>query len=375
MGIDVELATMERPDVALIRDAFGKNATLDIKKIRILDLFGKNEEAGYDLTINTHGDMLLYFKENFTKKNSIVYCHYPIASYLTDRGDSAFPEIIQKRCQSALKSANMHFSNAENLGRKMMQNSMVLTNSEFSRRAIFKGFGVDSLVLPPPVDADTFRNAALSSDAREESILVVSRFHQSKKLENAIRLAKLLKQNGIGKHLKIAGNMSRADAAYFSYLNNLVKQQGLEDFVRFEADTNFDRLLDLMRQAKVYFHSMPGEPFGISTVEAMSAGLIPVVPDVGGHTEFVPGKYQFHTLKQAAAAVATALHAPASERLQISRSTQKYSTANYVKKFQQIVSEVLEISKPLQGTANPARDGNRSRKLSSADNFTASSAT
>ena len=55
-----------------------------------------------------------------------------------------------------------------------------------------------------------------------------------------------------------------------------------------------------MRKSKVYLHPFAGEPFGISTVEAMSAGLIPVVPDEGGYTEFVPEYYQFHTHQQAA---------------------------------------------------------------------------
>ena len=113
-----------------------------------------------------------------------------------------------------------------------------------------------------------------------------------------------------------------------------------------------------MRRSKVYLHPLPGEPFGISTVEAMSAGIIPVVPDIGGHTEFVPAKYQFHTFRQGVQAVAAALDAPASERIQISHLTQKYSVANYIKRFQQIFAEVLDISKkPLQ--SNPVISGSK----------------
>ena len=119
-------------------------------------------------------------------------------------------------------------------------------------------------------------------------------------------------------------------------------------FVRFEVNARFDRLLGLMRRSKVYVHPLPGEPFGISTVEAMSAGIIPVVPDIGGHTEFVPAKYQFHTFGQGVEAVAAALGAPASERAQMSRLTHQYSTANYTKKFQQIAARVFDISRPLE---------------------------
>jgi len=45
-----------------------------------------------------------------------------------------------------------------------MKNSTVLTNSEYSRRAIFKIFGIDNaIVVSPPVDVDSFRNGALTS--------------------------------------------------------------------------------------------------------------------------------------------------------------------------------------------------------------------
>jgi glycosyltransferase involved in cell wall biosynthesis len=226
-----------------------------------------------------------------------------------------------------------------------MLNSTVLTNSEFSRKAIFKTFAVDSIILPPPVNVDIFRNMCLASKLRDDSILVISRFHPSKKIENTIHLAKLLHQNEVGTYMNIVGNMPPDGIGYFNYLNDLVRHYDLEDFIRFDLNVRFDRLLDLMRRSKVYVHPLPGEPFGISTVEGMSAGIIPVVPDIGGHTEFVPEKYQFHTYGQGVEAVAAALAAPASERIKLSHSTQKYSVTNYVKKFQQILIEVMDIGK------------------------------
>jgi glycosyltransferase involved in cell wall biosynthesis len=54
------------------------------------------------------------------------------------------------------------------------------------------------IILSPPVDVDTFRNAALLSplddNKREDIILVVSRIDTLKRNENAINLAKLLKE-------------------------------------------------------------------------------------------------------------------------------------------------------------------------------------
>lgn len=353
MGIDIELVTIEKPNMASIRDAYGAGIDGDLKKVKTLNLFPTNAISSQGVTINTHGDMVPFFRQSFTKKNAITYCHYPLAGQMIDCGDPDYAGFLQNMCPLNMTPEyhEKYFGAARSAYNKMMANSTVLTNSEFSRRAILEMHGVDSTVLYPPVDVDTFRNVSLSSDSRDDSILVISRFHPSKKVDNAIHLARLLKQNNVGGCMNIVGNISPGNASYFNYLCHLVRHYNLEDFVRFEVNASLGRLLGLMRMAKVYVHPMPGEPFGISTVEAMSAGIIPVVPDNGGHTEFVPAKYQFHTFDQGVGAVAAALEAPASERIQISHLTQKYSTPNYIKKFQEVVADVFGISKkPIEQT-------------------------
>jgi glycosyltransferase involved in cell wall biosynthesis len=331
----------------LIEDAFGTRLDGDIKKIRTLNILQKYGARNYSLTVNTHGDMLPFYHKNFSKKNAITYCHYPIASYLIDCADPDYLAVLQNMCLVGMTSAarNGYYDEVRSAYLKMMLNSTVLTNSEFSRKAIFKTFGVDSTIIPPPVDVDIFRNRCLASNVRDDSILIISRIHPTKKIENAIHLAKLLRQNNVGICMNIVGNMSPDGIGYLNYLKDLVRNYGLEDFVKFELNVRFDRLLYLLCRSKVYVHPLPGEPFGISTVGAMSAGIIPVVPDIGGHTEFVPTKYQFHTYREGVQAVAAALAAPSSERIKLSYSTQKYSTTNYVKKFQQILVEVMDIGK------------------------------
>src|SRR6266540_1694231 len=42
---------------------------------------------------------------------------------------------------------------------------------------------------------------------------------------------------------------------------------------------------EILGEAKVYLHLMEGEHFGITIVEAMSAGCVPVVHDSGGPKE------------------------------------------------------------------------------------------
>jgi glycosyltransferase involved in cell wall biosynthesis len=348
--IDVDLTTFQKPDLNKIQRSYGKIGLLALRSIKTVNIIRSIEtvrlKKDYDLTINTHGDMLPFSQKGFSKNNAITYCHFPLAKYLIDVENEEYGRLLYGlRCSNILDyRENLH--SARNMYFDMMRTSSVFTNSEYSRKAIRKTFDIDSTVLSPPVDVNLFRKNVLfsSKNEREDTILIISRFHPSKKIENAIRLAKLLKGNGIGWRMKIVGNLSPAMLGYYHYLKQTVQHQDLSDYVNFQVNASFDKLLSLICEAKVYFHPLPGEPFGISTVEAMSAGLIPVVPDIGGHTEFVPSKYQFHTFQEAVESIAVAMDASFSERIRISNSVRRFSISNYIKRFQEIVKKILLIS-------------------------------
>jgi glycosyltransferase involved in cell wall biosynthesis len=347
MDIDIDLTTLQKPDVHKIEETYGKTGLMAVRNINRVNIIPSIENVQlkkkYDLIINTHGDMFPFSQKDFSKDNAITYCHFPLAKYLIDVENEEYARLIYGQRFSDVDKYKKHLHSARNAYIDMISNSTVLTNSEYSRKAIYKTFTIDSTVLSPPVDVDLFRKAVLfsSMNKRDDTILVISRFHPSKKVENAIRLAELLKQKGIGRSMKIVGNLSPHMIGYYSYLRQMVQDQDLSDYVTFHVNVSFNKLLSLMSESKVYFHPLPGEPFGISTVEAMSAGLIPVVPDLGGHTEFVPLRYQFCTFIEAMESVAVAMDASFSERIRISDSVKGFSTSNYIRRFQQIVKKLL----------------------------------
>jgi glycosyltransferase involved in cell wall biosynthesis len=105
--------------------------------------------------------------------------------------------------------------------------------------------------LSPPVDVDTFRKEVLTPSLPEErnnQVLVISRFNPSNKIENAIRLAKLLKQNGIGKRMKIVRSLSPDRLDYYSSLLTMVRDYKLTDHVKFEVNVTFQELMTNMRE-------------------------------------------------------------------------------------------------------------------------------
>src|SRR5919199_52589 len=397
MGIDIDLTTFKSPDLSKLQNAFGKNLVSPIKRIKhinivnMIQLLQEEEEEqqskeisyDYDITINTHGNWVPYYHSHFTRYNAITYCHFPCAKYHIESENTSYLEKdlgikvlprddnddytvsdttkANEPAPDSLKSKKEWFNILKYAYWNLIKNSTIVTNSEFSRRTIVEAFGIDQIyVLSPPIDIDTFHNVALVSaydennndsdygakynDDDNKFILVISRIDPSKQIENAIKLAKILKDRNIGKGMIIVGNLYHWHFDYYSYLKQLILDLNLRDYVIFQINASLDNLLCAMRQSKIYFHPMVGEHFGMSIAEAIAAGLIPVVPSIGGQTEFVPRQYQYSTLEQAAEIISLAFRLPYIERIQISNSVNQFSNSKYIQGFQQIVNKVLSLS-------------------------------
>jgi alpha-1,2-mannosyltransferase len=374
---DITLTTLTSPDLSRLRNTYGKNLVSvmeRVNKINVVNLIEDlkqsqegHEDYNYDITINTNGDAAPYYNSSFSKDNAITYCHFPSTKYhiesenvdylKTDLGMAERSNFFtdNKNDTGNVKSSkiNLHYSRRKErfvilkYGYwNLMRNSTVITNSEFSRKAIVNAFGLDNIyILSPPIDIETFRNVALVSnrnDGRNDIILVITRIAPHKKIENAIKLAKILKDNNTGKGMKIVGNLYYYYSHYYSELKQMVQDLGLTDYITFEINASLDNLLSIIRESRVYFHPMAGEHFGMAVAEAMAAGLIPVVPNEGGPTEFVPQQYQFNTIKQAAEIITYVFnHLPKTERIKIGSGINKFSNSHYIERFQSILNELL----------------------------------
>ena len=382
MGIDIYLTTLEKPNILRLENAYGKDIASvlgDLKKINVLPMLdeqniNKELKNEYDIIINTHGDIDPYYGDTLCKNNAITYCHFPSAKFYLENEEKSYLEkhlkinraLTENDIEETTLSKNTKKDNIteksyknnfdkkrylrwiKDTYNKMMQNTTLLTNSEYSRKAISDTYGInDCIVLHPPVDVNRFCNSISTQyfynnrNIREDVILVVSRIDPSKEIEKAVKLAKLLKEKGIEMEMIVAGSLDPYFSDYYLYLKKTIEDNDLIDYIKFEIDITFDKLLSFMKKSKIYFHPRPGEHFGISIVEAMSAGLIPIVSDKGGQTEFVPKKYQYHTLEQALQIISLSLDASDSERLHISNSVQRFSTSNYIKNFQQVVNKLI----------------------------------
>lgn len=401
MGLEIDLTTLEQPNLSKLENAFGRNLASIIKKIRkinLLNMFDEQsihlnlDQTDYDLIINSHGDIDPYYDSSLNANNLIVYCHYPSAKifienedldYLTHhlKIDRLYPQSINElriSSQLAYKNSNQLTSQTieptrtefkmddQNCNRKeyvkwakntydsMIRNSLLITNSNYSKTAIFKEYDRDDvIVLNPPVDVDTIiskvkldqrYNAMNPSD--ENNILVICRIDPTKRIENVIYLARLIKERKIKTKINILGNLQPFHQKYCDHLIKLISDYDIPDIVELHIDASFQRLIDFMKKSKIFFHPREGEHFGMSIVEAMSGGLIPVVPAMGGQSEFVPKEYQYSSLEQAILILSSLLIDMPREHLikeseKMKNMAKNFSETNYKRKFQMIVSQLL----------------------------------
>jgi glycosyltransferase involved in cell wall biosynthesis len=369
-----DLTTLYRPSIHKLDQIFGRELTYVMRKLRkiyiisILDYLEKSNLVSdhyskrYFVTINTHGDKIPYCNPSMSKENSIVYCHYPTAKHLIQRKNVDYlqNDLNIKSSKNFRLHKNKYATDMPNeleehddrndlifklLNRaytKLINKSTVLTNSEFSRNAILSSFGSSYVkILSPPVDVEAFRKNCLESNERRDIILVLGRIDPTKDIEKALSLAKILKKRGIGRQMMIVGSIQHRNPSYLHLLQKLVKDWDIEDYVTLKTNTTLEELFKIVRKAKIYFHPKFGEHFGISIAESMAAGLAPIVPNVGGQTEFVPRKFHFKSLDEAANLISSSLALSSSERRQISDSVNMFSTSNYIDNFQALLSEKL----------------------------------
>jgi len=225
----------------------------------------------------------------------------------------------------------------------MMRNTIIITNSLFSKQAIEKDYGKVVLsVLSPPVDVQTYRKVAFSNPRRENIIIVITRYSPDKKIETAIKIAKILHQ--IYKNFKmiIIGNILPDNYEYYRSLKTLICVWSLNETIKLECNVPLTYVLKLMARSKILLHPTFEEPFGISVAEGMSAGLIPVVPFKGGNTEFVPTRFHFKTEEEAVKIIIEAMKMSDEDRLKLSKFPDIFSVINFKTNLKKIIGNTLE---------------------------------
>lgn len=212
---------------------------------------------------------------------------------------------------------------------------ILMTCSKFSARFIREATGLPVNVLYPPVSS-FFRVEHVRSDHRMNVVVTVSRFAEEKNLEIVPQIAKLVSGNFL---FIIAGATTRRSKNVLDSLLESIRKLKVDGSVKVLPNIPRGYLKHILRTSKAYLHTAQNEAFGISIVEAMSSGCIPVVPDSGGPKEFVPKHLRYKTIKEAAIALEKAVFDWSPKKAEkLVQSTKKFSEERFSANFLKIMN-------------------------------------
>lgn len=174
---------------------------------------------------------------------------------------------------------------------KLKRWDLIIYNSHFTQKHSENNWPLKSQVIYPPVDVDKIKPLK-----KKKYILSVGRFFgflKDKKHQLLIKSFRNLQEDVRAKDwsLHLVGSASEGDK---NYLEDLKKEAGGLD-INFYPNLSYDELVKLYGLSSIYWHAAgygeddptKMEHFGISTVEAMAAGCVPVVIGKGGQKEIV----------------------------------------------------------------------------------------
>ena len=131
---------------------------------------------------------------------------------------------------------------------------------------------------------------------KTNQIFICGRIEASKKIDvmiNAYNSSSTLRENCV---MKIAGSCDNEDTSYVDFIRSLCTNN-----IEIILSPSRNELENLYAESGIFWHAkgygetnpMLMEHFGMTTVEAMSAGCIPVVINKGGQPEIVNSEYGY----------------------------------------------------------------------------------
>jgi len=216
---------------------------------------------------------------SFAAKNNVVIIH--------------FPPYRKTKSKFVQKYPCAYFAAALKDRAFFKTYSLYISYSQYVRYWIDRIWGIDEArvaLIDPAVKLVT------KTGEKSDFIFVCSRIEKSKDigiLVSAYQSSELLQKNY---KLIIAGAVIAETKSYVETLRNLIG--GQSDFIILHENPSHEEIETYYSRAKIFWHAkgysideesdpFELEHFGLTTVEAMSAGCVPVVINKGGQKEII----------------------------------------------------------------------------------------
>ncbi len=177
---------------------------------------------------------------------------------------------------------------------RVSQIDRLLAVSDFTRGLVRRKWGRDSTTLYPPCPIDLYNRLP---GRKENLVITVGRIAPEKRMELFLELARKLPELSFA----IVGSIASEKESHLVKLREVAPPN-----VTFVISP-LRKVKDILGRAKVYVHTALNEHFGITIVEAMAAGCVPVVHNSGGPMEIVSDDvgYRWNSIGEASRQVST----------------------------------------------------------------------
>lgn len=168
--------------------------------------------------------------------------------------------------------------------------TVIWATSRFQKESLTKILRIDERKIRSYPNYITLELNPPSKTVKDTlTILSVCRFARWKRIDNTLKAFARLKKENVT--LKIVGG---ENPALEKELRELAANLGIQEKVQFEGSISPTKINEFFKDADIFISSTTYEPFGITFVEAMAAGLPIVATKTGGIPEVVPeGKAGF----------------------------------------------------------------------------------
>jgi alpha-1,3-mannosyltransferase len=226
-----------------------------------------------------------------------------------------------------------------------------------SDAALFKSRAGDRLrIIENGIDPARLMGAAAQIQTR--TIICFGRFARHKRIGQVfLLLAKLLAQDS-GWRLIVAGRNADQTA---QQLREMAKAAGIANATRFEIDPNDDALRTLIGEASYFICLSAYEGFGLAAVEAMSAGLLPILSDIApfqrliaqaGIGMIVDPDDPSGAAKRVQASLLENPDAYTKRRMQVIDAVRRYDWGAVAAQYSQVYDDAIAASRKLPAAAS-----------------------
>lgn len=259
---------------------------------------------------------------------NISYIHFPFLN--SDNYKLRFPYLKRPLLLQTGALPYVFFEkNLFNSNRKL-----VIANSQFTADELQKNSRAKSTVLYPPIPSRFFNDEKnkITKKQKKNLVVTVSRFDPAKGLEIIPHIASLTDDNI---NFAIIGRLHHKTTLLS--LQKLIKKLGLANRVKLYPNISKSELEKILERAKIYLHTKIGEHFGISIIEGMAMGCVPIVHASGGTKEFVPEHLRYRTSYEAAEIISREILDWSPQKgMESIAAAEKFKEENFAKNFMKL---------------------------------------